>query len=270
MRRSDHEIDLYPGFRGLAELRDYRFVRQVVHLEEDVSGFAFLFLSCNQSSETVSKVYGRYEKMFELRRTEQPHPRGPFQEVEHVNDLLRDLRIGREKDAVDIGSSRDFIEVSRREPREELLFFASDTPIRGHFNVTAFNDEWKLVQEIDQGLLAADVTTHLFKIEEDPNEHHNLAASHPEVVEELGEAIYAWRNLYPVSGTRHELVPPPGWRAPKDWVTYPQPIDELQSEPAPGMPPPDALRALDWLHGEVGRLIYDCEPYPWVGGGLCR
>jgi len=162
------------------------------------------------------------------------------------------------------------LETGRREPREELLFFASETPIRGHFNITAFNDDWKLVQEIDQGLLAAEVTTHLFRPDEDPNEHHNLAASHPEVVEELSEAIHAWRNLYPVSGTRHELVPPPGWRAPKDWAGYPIPVADLQTEPAPGMPPPFALPTLDFQHGEAGRLIYDCEPYGVLGGGLCK
>ena len=32
----------------------------------------------------------------------------------------------------------------------------------------------------------------------------------------------------------------PGWRAPKDWVGYPIPIEDLQSEPAPGMPPPES------------------------------
>jgi arylsulfatase B len=74
------------------------------------------------------------------------------------------------------------LEKGQRETRSDLLFFASETPIRGHFNITAFNDEWKLVQEIDQGLLSADVTTHLFKISEDPNEHQNLAAAHPKVV----------------------------------------------------------------------------------------
>ena len=97
-----------------------------------------------------------------------------------------------------------------------------------------------------------------------------MVRQHPDVVARLSAAIHEWRSLYPVSGTRSELVPPPGWRAPKDWASYPQPIDELQAEPAPGMPPPDTLRALDWMHGEVGRLIYDCEPYSWAGGGLCR
>ena len=66
------------------------------------------------------------------------------------------------------------------------------------------------------------------------------------------------------------LPPPPGWRAPKDWVSYPNPLDALQDEPALGMAPKDTIPALDWLHGESGRLIYDCEPWPILGGGLCR
>jgi arylsulfatase A-like enzyme len=162
------------------------------------------------------------------------------------------------------------LEAGRREPREDYLFFASETPIRGHFNVTAFNDEWKLVQEIDQGLLSADVTTHLFRIDEDPNEYNNLATAHPDVAAEMSQAIHEWRNLYPVSGTRHTLVPPPGWRAPRDWVGYPVPLEDLQETPAPGMAPPFALPVLDFQHGEAGRLIYDCEPYSILGGGLCQ
>ena len=34
--------------------------------------------------------------------------------------------------------------------------------------------------------------------------------------------------------------------------------------------PPYALPVLDYQHGEAGRLIYDCEPYSFLGGGLCR
>ncbi|MEM7409998.1 MAG: sulfatase-like hydrolase/transferase [Myxococcota bacterium] len=162
------------------------------------------------------------------------------------------------------------LEQGSRKAREEYLFFASETPIRGHFNITAFNDEWKLVQVIDQGLLGADVQTHLFRIAEDPYEHNNVASAHPDVVAEMSEAIHEWRNLYPVSGTRHSLVPPPGWRAPKDWSTYPVPVEDLQEEPAPGMAPTYALPVLDYQHGEAGRLIYDCEPYAILGGGLCK
>ena len=157
----------------------------------------------------------------------------------------------------------------KRIAREEYLYFASETPIRGAFSLTAFNDEWKLVQEIRQGLLSAEVINYLFRIGDDPNEYNNLAPKNPEVVARMAAAVHQWRTLYPVSGTRAELVPPPGWRAPKDWARYPIPLDALQDEPAPGMPPANALRPLDWMHGEVGRLIYDCEPW-LLQGGLCK
>jgi len=152
-------------------------------------------------------------------------------------------------------------------PRDELVYFASETPIYGHFNLTAFNDEWKLVQEIEQDQLATTVTNYLFRITDDPNEYNNLAQNHPEIVQRLAGKIHDWRALYPVNGTRSRLVPPPGWRAPKDWATYPVPLAELQSDPAPGMAP-DARteRILDFQHGDRGRLTYDCTPRRWLGG----
>ncbi|MGI9273795.1 MAG: sulfatase-like hydrolase/transferase [Endozoicomonas sp.] len=155
-------------------------------------------------------------------------------------------------------------------PREDYLFFASETPIRGRFNLTAFNDEWKLVQEVTQGLLSIDVTNYLFRIDEDPYEYNNLAEKHPDIVADISKEIHYWRTLYPASGTRAELVPPPGWRAPKDWTSYPQSMQALQEAGAPGMPPAHAIRPLDWQHGEAGRLIYNCEPVKVLGGGLCR
>jgi arylsulfatase B len=162
------------------------------------------------------------------------------------------------------------ISQGKRAPLDRTLFFASETPIRGAFSLTAFNDEWKLVQDIQQTLLSADVTNFLFRVADDPYETNNLSAKHPDVVADLAAEIHRWRLLYPAAGTRSELVPPPGWRAPKDWSTYPIPIEDLRPEPAPGMPPEFALRPLDWMHGEGGRLIYDCEPWPLMKGGLCR
>jgi len=158
----------------------------------------------------------------------------------------------------------------KRMTRKDMLYFASETPIRGTFNVTGFNDQWKLVQNIKQGLLSADVENWLFDIREDPYERNNLAAAHPKIVADMARQIHEWRTMYPVSGTRNSLVPPPGWRAPKDWTSYPIPMEDLQSTSAPGMPPPDTLRILDYMHGEAGRLIYDCEPVQIVGGGLCK
>ncbi len=151
-------------------------------------------------------------------------------------------------------------------PRKELVFFASETPIFGQFSLTAFNDKWKLVQEITQDQQSTTVTNYLFNISKDPNEYNNLASKHPDVVAELNQAIIEWRSLYPISGTRSQLVPPPGWRAPKDWSTYPIPLEDLQSGPAPGMPPAFALKPLDRMHGERGRLIYDCQRQWWLAG----
>lgn len=51
-----------------------------------------------------------------------------------------------------------------------------------------------------------------------------------------------------------------------DRASYPLPLAELQPNPAPGMLPPGTERALDFLHGERGRLIYDCRPSWWLGG----
>jgi arylsulfatase B len=146
------------------------------------------------------------------------------------------------------------------------LHFISETPIRGSFHATVFDEDWKLVQRIEQEQVTVEITNHLFKISQDPYEKRNLANEYPEVVEEYAEKLRNWRALYPVAGTRSTLVPPPGWRAPLDWATYPRPISELQPDTAPGMPPPDTLKALDWMHGERGRLEYDCKPKWWLAG----
>jgi len=153
--------------------------------------------------------------------------------------------------------------------REDYLYFAAETPIKGHFSLTAFNDEWKLVQEVVQGLMSVDATNYLFRIQDDPFERNNLAQKNHDIIEEMSDAIHKWRTLYPLAGTRSELVPPPGWRAPIDWAGYPQPIESLLDTPAPGMPPKSALPLLDWKHGEAGRLIYNCEPW-LLKGGLCK
>ena len=80
----------------------------------------------------------------------------------------------------------------------------------------------------------------------------------------MSEEIKNWRSLYPVNGTRSKLVPPPGWRAPLDWSTYPQPIAKLQDKPNIGMAPTETiLRVLDRQHGERGRLVYNCGPRWW-------
>ena len=155
---------------------------------------------------------------------------------------------------------------NKRIPLDRTLMFTSETPIKGQVSLTAFNEEWKLVQQIKQGFLSADVENFLFNINEDPNEYNNLAAENPKVVEKFAKQIRNWRMLYPVNGTRSNLVPPPGWRAPRDWQLSMRKIEDLHDVPARGMPPENTKKPLDMMHGEAGRLIYDCEPQSWLGG----
>ena len=94
------------------------------------------------------------------------------------------------------------ISEGKPQPRKEYLFFASEIPIYGHFNLTAFNDQWKLVQEVDQDQLVTTVTNSLFRIDQDPYEHENLADRYPDKVAELSGRIQQWRALHPINGCR--------------------------------------------------------------------
>ena len=144
-------------------------------------------------------------------------------------------------------------------PRTDYVFFASETPIYGMFNLTLFNQDWKLVQELVQNQTETSVTNYLFDVGNDPNEYENLVEVHPDKVAEMDRIIHQWRATYPIYGTRSYLTGPPGWRAPKDWASFPRPVETLQEHPAPGMMPPGVEKLLDAMHGERGRLIDACE-----------
>ena len=153
--------------------------------------------------------------------------------------------------------------------REDMIMFASEIPIYGSFKLTAFDNTWKLVQEMEQDQLSTTVTNYLFKIADDPNEYSNLAAEYPDIVVSMSKAISEWRALHPVSGTRSVLIPPPGWRAPKDWASYPRPLEDLQSDTTLGLVPSELyLRILDMQHGQRGRLMYGCSER-WWSLGFC-
>ncbi|MDA8655879.1 arylsulfatase [Luminiphilus sp.] len=153
--------------------------------------------------------------------------------------------------------------------REDMIMFASEIPIYGSFKLTAFDNTWKLVQEMEQDQLSTTVTNYLFKIADDPNEYNNLAAEYPDIVVSMSKAISEWRALHPVSGTRSVLIPPPGWRAPKDWASYPRPLEDLQSDTTLGLVPSELyLRILDMQHGQRGRLMYGCSER-WWSLGFC-
>jgi arylsulfatase A-like enzyme len=154
--------------------------------------------------------------------------------------------------------------------RKRPVVFASETPIKNDIDYAVFDGKWKLMQEVSVLQYEVNVVNRLFDIEADPYEYNDLSHTHPNRVQKLNEQIYRWRALYPINGVRSELVPPPGWRAPKDWANYTLSAAQLQDAPAPGMPPARAMIPLDFLLGERGRIIYNCEPYSIIGGGICK
>ncbi len=145
------------------------------------------------------------------------------------------------------------------------IYFASETPNYGEFHTTVFNDEWKLVQVITSSLYEVNIENQLFNIKNDPNEENNLANKYPSLVRDFAEKIRNWRALHPISGTRSQLVPPPGWRAPKDWSSYTIPLAELDSDASLGFGA-HAHQVLDFLLKDHGRIVYDCPDGDWQRG----
>jgi arylsulfatase B len=154
--------------------------------------------------------------------------------------------------------------------RDKLVMFGSEIPRYGSFNFTAFDEQWKLVQWLEQDLTETRIRHELFNIAEDPYEYHDLSTKHPERVKQMAEAIKSWRSLHPINGVRARISAPPGWRAPLDWADYPRPLDSLQKTPAHSMAPDQrTLYSLDHYMGERGRMIYNCEPVS-LKEGVCR
>ena len=150
-------------------------------------------------------------------------------------------------------------------PLKKDIFFVSEIPNYGQFHTTVFNDKWKLVQSISSSLLEIKIENKLFNITNDPYEYHDLSSQNPNIVKEMAEKIRNWRALHPIAGTRTLLVPPPGWRAPKDWATYTIPINELQNDASLGFGA-HAHQILDSYLKDHGRIIYDCKPGEWEIG----
>lgn len=152
------------------------------------------------------------------------------------------------------------IEQQKTVERENLVHFGTEIPRYGSFNFTAFDDEWKLVQWVEQDLTEIRIKNELFHIKQDPFEYHDVSDEHPKRVQQMAESIKKWRSLYPINGVRARIGAPPGWRAPLDWADYPRADNTLQTEPAHSMAPnKETLIRLDYDLGERGRLIYNCE-----------
>ncbi len=150
--------------------------------------------------------------------------------------------------------------------REDTVFFGSEIPNYGDFNFTAISGDWKLVQWIEQEPTSTTVRHELFNLKNDLSEYHNLAEKYPDKVQAMARDILQWRARHPINGTRTKLSPPPGWRAPLDWASYPIKSELLQAEPTSSIAPSKVSeQILDRRLKQRGRIIYNCDPNPFLG-----
>ncbi len=115
-------------------------------------------------------------------------------------------------------------------PRRTPVGFVSEIPIPGLIHLAIFDGAWKLVQVLRESQTTITLRTLLYRIEQDPDEENDLAASHPEVVERMSDLRWEWRRQHPMAGTRGTLVAHPGWVAPRDWAAAVTPARLMQTE----------------------------------------
>jgi len=87
-------------------------------------------------------------------------------------------------------------------------------------SLAVIRDGWKLVRQgpsFAQPPAEPRATYQLFKLDEDPNEKSNVAATEPAKVAELREALIAWRALEPDDGVRRRKVDP-AWKPFPNWT----------------------------------------------------
>jgi arylsulfatase B len=108
--------------------------------------------------------------------------------------------------------------------RRELGFYDGQEGAENE-QVAIRTPQWKLIvrgPDLTRGEPGPEHTLELFAIEEDPEEHFDVAAAHPDVVRELLEKARAYRALQPAESVApywegHEgFVPPKDWHIPAD------------------------------------------------------
>ena len=94
--------------------------------------------------------------------------------------------------------------------RSYFVQFHRGQPLDRYRNAAAITERWKLVQAVGRGgeAFSADAARfELYDLENDPQEQHDLAAEHPEIVAQLKADYDAWFD----DVTRESLEPVRSW-----------------------------------------------------------
>ena len=140
--------------------------------------------------------------------------------------------------------------------RGQPLYFTTNSPIYNRFMHGVLDDRWKLVQTIDHQRRDTSVETMLFDVKVDPSETTNIADKHPGQVKRLTKLLDARLAQHPVGGVVVQLMPHPGWRAPKDYADAVIPADKIQDEAYVGFGERSS-QVLQERYGGKGKILYD-------------
>ena len=140
--------------------------------------------------------------------------------------------------------------------RSEPLYFTSNSPEYNSFRHGVLDGKWKLVQTVDHERRSTEVETFLFDIYADPGEQNDLAKQNPSEVKRLIQLLDTRLAEHPVGGVLVQVMPHPGWRAPKDYADAVIPADKVHEEPHKGFGAV-ASKVLQSRYGDKGKVIYD-------------
>ena len=139
--------------------------------------------------------------------------------------------------------------------RGQPLYFTSNSPIYNRFMHGVLDDRWKLVQILDHARRSTTTQTMLFDVKADPSETKDLSGEYPQEVKRLTKLLDARLAQHPIGGVYVQLMPHPGWRAPKDYAEAIIPADKINGEVYQGYGERSA-KALQKRYGERGRVTY--------------
>lgn len=140
--------------------------------------------------------------------------------------------------------------------RGQPLYFTTNSPVYNRFMHGVLDDRWKLVQTIDHLRRHTTVDTMLFDVRADPSETTDVSEKHPDQVKRLTKLLDARLAQHPVGGVVVQLMPHPGWRAPKDYADAVIPADKIQDEAYLGYGERSS-KVLQKRYGDKGKILYD-------------
>lgn len=140
--------------------------------------------------------------------------------------------------------------------RGDPLYFTSNSPVYNSFMHAVLDGKWKLVQTIDHQRRSTRSETFLFNVDIDPNEQNDLAQKYPDRVAQLTRLLDARLAQHPIGGVYVQVMPHPGWRAPKDYADAVIASDKVNAEPYTGYGERSS-KALQQRYGDRGKVIYD-------------